>query len=253
MLASWADYTFNNWHCLSLGFADAIVAFMSEHLWSFLTSWKDNWSLMTLHIVLIDFNFLDIFPFLAGIIPDSILLLFQGLQVLMIFEWHEIAELTLHHSRSSKTSTLALDLAYYSSTCNLCALNSTICFSFNNLSFLIILSLMMTYWMSAWLSWWCVSRCTWLLILLPWQHPFPSQYLWSNYGFFAWTAAWWHQPCQTIFHLCLAIQLVTKHCTFSAPVSPSWTGLNIPGEVQKTIHCIWFPNQPAIHFASLLF
>ena len=184
MLASWADYTFNNWHCLSLGFADAIVAFMSEHLWSFLTSWKGNWSLMTLHILLIDFNVLDTFPFLAGIIPDSILLLFQGLQVLMIFEWHEIAELTLHHSRSSKTSTLALDLAYYSSTCNLCALNSTICLSFNNLSFLIILSLMMAHWMSAWLSWWCVSRCTWLLILLPWQHPFPSQYLWSNYGFF---------------------------------------------------------------------
>ena len=57
------------------------------------------------------------------------------------------------------------------------------------------------------------------LTLLPWQHPFPSQHLWSNHG----SAACWHQSHWTSLHPCLAVQLVTKHCALCAPLSASWT------------------------------
>ena len=77
-------------------------------------------------------NFSEILSFLAGTIPDSIFLLFTGFQAMLIFGLHKIVGLTLSPSRSSKTFTLALVLAYCSSTFSFCSLNSVVCFSSRN-------------------------------------------------------------------------------------------------------------------------
>ena len=113
-----------------------------------------------------------------------------------LLDWHSLSP-----SRSFNNFTLALDLVYCSSTFNFCSLNFAVYLSSRKRT----------------------SVSSSAILSFSWQDPFRSQHLWSNHGSFAWTAACWHQSHHTSFYLCPAVQLVTKHYTLCAPLSPSWT------------------------------